>query len=82
MSRTVIVSGVSEEITRKSPMRKRSASTPISRLMLLTCEAGFFAYWVIFDRISLARFAWVRRARAAVTVEDRFHMRKYRILRL
>jgi hypothetical protein len=78
----VIVSGVSEKITRKSPMRKLSVSTPVSRLMLLACEAGFFAYSVIFDRISLTRFAWVRRARAAVTVEDRFYMRKYRILRL
>jgi hypothetical protein len=63
-----MVSVVSVKITRKSPTRKRFASTPINAFTLLACDDASSAYCLILVRINLAWFARLRRAVAAVRV--------------
>jgi hypothetical protein len=70
-----MVSVVSVKITRKSPTRKRFASTPTNAFTLLACDDALSAYCLILVRINLARFACLRRAVAAVRVKNRFHRR-------
>jgi hypothetical protein len=52
---------------------------------LLACDDASSAYCLILDRINFARFAYLRRAVAAVScVENRFHCRfiSYRDIRV
>ena len=63
-----MVSIVSVKITRKSPTRKRFASTPTSGFTLFACDDASSAYCLILVRINFARLACLRRAVAAVRV--------------
>jgi hypothetical protein len=63
-----MVSVVSVKITRKSPTLKRFASTPTNAFTLLACDDASSAYCLILDRTNFARFAYLRRAVAAVLV--------------
>jgi hypothetical protein len=44
-----MVSVVSVKITRKSPTRKRFASTPTNAFTLLACDDALSAYCLIFE---------------------------------
>src|SRR6266851_9072375 len=87
----VMVSVVSVKITRKSPTRKRFASTPTSAFTLLACDDASSAYCLILIRINLLsdldpnQFGSVcvpaQGRRRGSRVENRFHSPNYLIRR-